>query len=103
MRKLLYNLLPYLPMILSLILSLFIYFKIDEKYGVTNKISLKLRLSQEWKPFLCVFSFFVFILGLGMLGIYIIEIPNTVYTILCWIYSGISIGIANKLAIKKNI
>ena len=103
MRELLYKLLPSLPIILSSTLSLIIYSKIDEKYGITNKVSLKLKVSQEWKPFFCVLSFFVVILGLGMLSIYIIEIPNTVYSILCGIYGGFSIGIANKLTIKKNI
>ncbi|MBU3130171.1 hypothetical protein [Clostridium tagluense] len=97
MGKLLYKLLPSLPMILPLSLILFIYPKIDEKYGITNKVSLKLKVSQEWKPFFCVCSFFVFILVVGILGIYIIEIPNTVYSILCGIYGGFSIGIANKL------
>ncbi|MGH4123802.1 MAG: hypothetical protein ACREV6_12825 [Clostridium sp.] len=103
MGRLLYKILPILPMMLSLALILFIYPKIDEKYGITNKVSLKLKVGQEWKPFFCVCSFLVFILGVGILGIYIIEIPNTVYFILCGIYGGFSIGIANKLTIRKNI
>ena len=92
-----------LPMILSLALSQFIYFKIDKKYGVTNKISLKLRMRQEWKPTFCAGIGLVFPLVLGIMGVYVIEIPTTVYFILSGIFTGIGISISNKITIEKNI
>ena len=100
MQSLIYKI---FPMLLSLSLTQIIYFKIDKKYEVTKKINLKLRIRQEWKAFFCVTSSFVFILGVGILGIYVIEIPTTVYFILCGIYSGFSIGVANKISMIKNI
>lgn len=99
MSDLLYKL---LPMLLSLTLSLSIYLKIDEKYAVTNKISSKLRIQQQWKAFFCVNCIMISILIIGVFGIYVIDIPAIIYSILSGILAGMGIGMANKMSIKKS-
>ncbi|MBU3133423.1 hypothetical protein KPL40_13290 [Clostridium gasigenes] len=47
-----------LTMILALALSQFIYLKFDQKYCITDKVNLKLKVSKEWKPSfsICLYS-----------------------------------------------
>lgn len=89
MNKLLYRL---LPMVLSLAISQFTYLKIDEKYNITNKMSLRLHIKQEWMAFFGLCSTFIIMLILGILGIYIIDIPAIAYFILGGIMTGVVVG-----------
>lgn len=100
MLDLLYKL---FPMILSLTWGQLFYMNIDEKYNITNKISSKLKIEQKWKSSFCVLTLIVSLLFIGTLGLYVIEIPTLVYSILTGILTGTSIGMANKMKIKKNI
>jgi hypothetical protein len=99
MLDLLYKL---LPMILSLTLSQLIYLKLDEKYNLTNSINSILKIGQKWRPFFCVCCLMTSLLIVTTLGIYVIEISTIVYSILCGILTGTSIGITNNINIKKN-
>ena len=93
MNDLLYKL---LPMILSLAISQITYLKIDKKYNMTNRISLKLHIKQEWMAFFSFCFTLIIMLIIGILGIYIIYIPPTAYFILCGIMTGIVVGMNNK-------
>lgn len=99
MNTLLYKL---LPMILSLGLTQIIYLKTDERYKLTSKISSKLPMKQEWKAFFCFCCAMLIMLVIGVLGIYVIDIPATIYFILCGILTGIGVSISNKISVKKN-
>lgn len=90
-----------LPMILSLALSQFIYIKIDKKYEVTNKVSSKLHIKHEWKASFCVCCTFICILSIGVLGIYVIDIPEILYSILNGILIGTCVSITNKRSSNK--
>ena len=87
MNDLLYRL---IPMILTMGISQILYLKIDKKYRVTNKLSLKLHINQKWKACFCGCCSMISILVIGILGIYVIDIPSIVYTILCGIIIGVS-------------
>jgi hypothetical protein len=81
-----------LPMILSLMISQIIYMKSDKKYDITNKISLKLHIKQEWMAFLFFCFTFVIMFIIGILNIYVINIPSAVYFTLGGILTGITVG-----------
>ena len=89
-----------LPMVLSMTISEITYLKIDGKYNVTNKISSKLPIKQEWKAFFCICCAMISMLVIGIIGIYIIEIGNTLYNIISGILIGIGISISIKLSDK---
>jgi hypothetical protein len=91
-----------IPILLSLILSEFIYINIDKKYEVTNKISSKLHIKQEWKTCFCICCAFIGMLIIGVFGIYVIDIPELLYSILSGILMGTSISIVAKMS-HKNI
>jgi hypothetical protein len=89
MNDLLYKL---LPMILSLTISQIIYLKIDKKYNTTNSISSKLHIKQDWMAFFSFCCTLIIMLIIGILGIYIIDIPPIVYFIFGGILTGIVVG-----------
>lgn len=86
-----------LPMLLSIIISQFIYFKIDDKYNVTNKISSRLSIRQDLKAFFCVCCAMIIMLIIGVIGIYVIDIGDTLCGIISGFLTGISISISAKL------
>jgi len=90
-----------LPMSLSLALSQIIYVKVDRKYEVTNKVSSKLHIKPEWKASFCIGCTIISMLTIGVVNIYIINIPKILYYILNGIIMGIGVSIANKLNINK--
>jgi hypothetical protein len=90
-----------LPMLLSMMISQLIYLKIDSKYNVTNKISSRLSIRQEFKAFLCICSVLISILIIGVIGIYVIDITNTLYGIISGLLAGIGIVISVKLSKKQ--
>jgi len=91
-----------LPMLLSLTLSQIIYLKIDKRYKLTNKISSKLRIKQEWTAFFCLCCGMLIILIIGLLDIHVIDIPVTIFFILYGVLIGIVNGMSNKISIKKS-
>ena len=93
----------FLPWMLSLALSQFIYIKIDKRYEITNKLSLKLHIKHEWKACFCICCMLIFIFVVGIFGVYVIDISNILYSILCGIITGIGISISTKIQTNKNI
>jgi hypothetical protein len=79
-------------MVLSLTITQLIYLKIDKKYNMTNRISLILHIKQEWMAFWGLCSTFIIMLIIGILGIYIIDIPPVAYFILGGLLSGVVVG-----------
>lgn len=43
------------------------------------------------------------LLFIAAIGIYVIEIPTIVYSMLCGVLTGTSIGVSNKIKIKNNL
>lgn len=89
MNDLIYKL---LPMVLSVTISQITYLKIDKRYNVTNRISLRLHIKQEWMAFFGVCSTFIIMLIIGILGIYIIDIPSIAFFMLGGILTGVVVG-----------
>lgn len=87
-----------LPMLISMTIIQFIYFKIDNKYDMTNKISLKIPIKQELKPLLFTCCMFLGIIIIGLIGIYIIDINYTLYGVISGILVGFCNGISYKLS-----
>jgi len=93
----------FLPMIISLALGQFIYIKIDEKYDVTNKISSKLHIKQKWKGLVCYCFILIVITIISVLQIYVIDVPDTVNSIIAGCFIGISVSITTKISNNKII
>jgi len=89
MNDLLYKL---LPMVLSLTITQIIYLKIDKYYNVTNRISLILHIKQKWMAFFSFCSTLIIMLLIGILGIYIIDIPHILYFTLGGMLAGVVFG-----------
>jgi len=102
MKDLLYKL---LPMLLSMALAQIIYFKVDERYGITDKINSKLPVKEEWKRFFyfCSLIAVMFIIGVidGVISKYVMDISPTVFFTVGGALTGICIGIINKMRVKK--
>lgn len=89
-----------LPMLVALILSQLLYLKIDAKFNLTGKIALKLPIRAEWKASFIICAVILSILLVGVIGIYVIDIPDLLYAVICGIFAGVSICIAIKLPHK---
>jgi len=81
-----------------MILSMSIYFQIDKKYEITDKISPKIKADKKWQPLLVLSFCFLFMLVFGIANIYIINIPTNLYFILSSLITGAGVGFANKLS-----
>lgn len=97
------SLIKALPMLFSMVIGGFVYFKIDKKYNVTDKISSKLPIKQQWKASFILCCAIVSTLIIGMIGIYVINIPDALYKIIAGIIAGIGINISAKLSSKKTL
>lgn len=105
MNNLLYKV---LPMIIFMTLGQIMYLKFDKKYMLTNKISLKLKISQQWKPFFCFCCLIIAILIISVVDMIVaknfkINIPDMLFSALCGSLIGIGIGIMNKMGNIKNM
>ncbi len=99
MGKLIYEM---IPMLLSLGVSQIAYLKVDKKYGISDKISSKIRVKDKWKSFFCFSCTMLIILSFWIIDMYVIDIPQTIYSILNGIVIGIGIGMSNQMLILKN-
>jgi len=90
-----------MPLLISMALSIIIYFNIDKKDKFTKKISSYITIKQEWKACFCVCCVFLVMLIIGILGIYVIYIPDFIYYILTGIIAGVGISIAIKISPKS--
>ncbi|WP_308780235.1 hypothetical protein [uncultured Clostridium sp.] len=99
MKSSLYNL---IPLILSLSISQIIYLLLDKKYKVTDKIKLLLNIKEDFKPVFIVCFILTILLVIGIFGIYIIDMPVTVYSLIVGCLLGISNAIIHPLTNKDN-
>jgi hypothetical protein len=93
MNDLLYKLLAF---IVPVLLSQIIYSKVDGRYEITNKISLKIPVQDKWKASFCVCCILIIILI-----IWIINSSYVVTDILNGGLVGIGTIMANKMSIKR--
>ncbi|SFC38386.1 hypothetical protein [Clostridium uliginosum] len=80
-----------------LLIGIFLYIKIDEKYRVANKINSKLNINKEWKSYML--SVIILISGLIIsTGIRIIEhMPNMVTKIVTALIFGIALCLSERI------
>lgn len=86
-----------LPMLISMTLTMIIYFNIDKKDKLTKKISSYIPIKEEWKAFFCLCCVLLSILIMGILGIYIINIPNYIYYVFIGIITGVGCSIVSRI------
>lgn len=91
-----------MPLLISMALSMIIYFNIDKKDKFTKKVSSYITIKQEWKACFCICCVFLVMLIIGILGIYVISIPDFIYYILTGIIEGVGISIAIKISPKSS-
>lgn len=89
-----------MPLLISMVLSMIIYFNMDKEDNFTQKISAYIPIKQEFKSLFCVFLVFLIIPIIGILGIYVFPIENYIYYALIGIISGVGISLAIKLSPK---
>ena len=92
-----------IPLFISMLLSMIIYYFIDKKCNITKKLNSLIPVNEEWKSFFCVCFMFVIIIICGILGIYIISIPEPIYYMLIGIVVGIGIEISTNISSDKTI
>ena len=90
-----------MPMLLAMIISQLIYFIIDNKCNITNKINSRCPIRQEFKALFCICCVLISIIIIGIVGIYIIDMDDTLYGIIVGVLAGIGISISVKLPKKK--
>lgn len=88
-----------LSLVLPLTISNIIYLKVDKRYSLTKKLSLKLHIKQEWMAFWSACLLFITMLIVGILGVYVIHIPDVLYFAL----GGTAAGIVNGMKIPNKI
>ena len=101
-RNMISSLYKSMPLLISMALSIIIYFNIDKQDKFTKKISSYITIKQEWKACFCVCCVFLVMLIIGILGIYVIYIPDFVYYALTGIITGVGISIAIKISPKSS-
>ncbi|MGH4121573.1 MAG: hypothetical protein ACREV6_01345 [Clostridium sp.] len=84
-----------------MLLSMAVYYKVDKEYAITDKVSLKIKVDKKWQPLLVVCCSFAFVIFLGIVCIYIINIPTNLFFISNSLIMGIGVGFANKLQNKN--
>ena len=95
------SLIKALPMLISMIISQFIYLKMDDKYNITNRISSRLPIRKELKAAFFTCGSLISMLIIGVISIYIINIPDTLYLIIIGTLTGVCIDVSAKLSTKK--
>ena len=89
-------------MLVAMAISMFIYNDIDKKFKLTKKISCYITVQEKWKPFFCICIVFLSIFIIGILGLFIVEIPDFIYSILTGIVVGIGVAITTKIDNRNN-
>lgn len=84
--------------IFSMVITMFIYWIIDNTFHITKKINALIRIKQEWKSTIFVILMFILIIILNL-----ITLSNLLHSLLLGVIIGISISIISKLnkLIKK--
>ncbi len=87
-----------IPTLISLVIGQLLYFQIDKKYKITNKVDIKLTLTPEQKSFFCLSSLVIILSILYGICVCIINLNS----IICLILSGLLTGIFNMMSIQLN-
>ncbi|MBB6622390.1 hypothetical protein H7E67_02995 [Clostridium gasigenes] len=86
-----------LIIVVPMLLSMGVYYKVDEEYAITDKVSSKIKVNKKWQPLLMVCCSFAFLIIIGSACMYIINIPTNLFFIFSSLIMGIGVGFANKL------
>ena len=87
-----------LPMLVSMITCQLVFIKFDSKYNLTSKITSKLPIKAEWKGFIISCSVILIVLLIGIIGIYMIDISDVLYSVITGGLVGVSIAISVEVA-----
>lgn len=84
--------------VVVILISIFLYLKIDEKYKVANKIKSKLNINKEWKAY--ILAFIILIIGLIISAeIRSNHIPYILTSIVSGIICGIALGLSHEIVV----
>ncbi|NKF05653.1 hypothetical protein J1C67_16340 [Clostridium gasigenes] len=87
--------------VVPMLLSMVVYYKVDKEYTITDKVSLKIKVDKKWQPLLVVCCSFTFVIILDIVSMHIINIPTNLFFIFSSLTMGIGVGFANKLQNKN--
>ena len=84
--------------IISMSITMLIYWQIDKRFLITQKINSLIKVKQEWKSTVFVIGMFIFIFLLSLM-----QISNQLHSLLLGAIIGISISVISSLnkLIKK--
>ena len=88
-------------MMLTAVIISYIFSKVDNRYKVIDRLTLKLNIKREWQPFLIVASALVIIFIIGLLGMYVVDISDRVFYMLSGVPLGAVMFISDKLNPKR--
>ena len=91
-----------IPFIICMLVSMIIYLNIDKEDKFTEKINSAIVVHSEWKACFCVCSTLLGILIIGIIGIYVIILPESVHYGITGIITGIGASIAAKVSDKNS-
>lgn len=95
-------LISYIPMILALVITIFIFIPISTRLNLAEKISKHIPTEPKFKPLFFSVIIVIILLIIGLLGLYIIPMSNFIYYILTGIVAGIGISITVELSPKHH-
>lgn len=95
-------LISYIPMILALFITLFIFIPISARLNLAKKISKHIPTESKFKPLFFSVIIVIILLIIGLLDLYIIPMSNFTYYILTGIIAGIGISITVELSPKHH-
>ena len=91
----------FIPMMLTAVITSYIFSKVDNRYKVINRLTSKLNIKREWQPFFIVASALLIIFVIGLFGMYVVDIPNRVFYMLTGVPLGAVMFVSDKLNPKK--
>lgn len=89
-----YGFIKSLPMLITFILTYIILIIIDRKYSLINKVNSKIKVKYQWRSLVYTCFTFIMIFFIGVIGMYIINISERFYFIICGFLIGVMFPLA---------
>lgn len=86
-----------IPFIIGMIIFEILYFAINAKFKTTQKMKTRLGKKEKFLPVICVVCCFIIIFVVGAIGMYVIQINNSLFGGLCGALVGITSGIVTSM------
>lgn len=92
------NLMSFIPMIISLIISAFIFIPINKSLNLSSKIAKIIPTPPKFKSlFFVIFVFFLLLL-IGVLGLYVFPMSDLTYYIITGVVAGLGLSITIEIS-----